>query len=216
MPGVWGSLVYNHLIIGTSLVIQWLRVCCAMQGTGVQSLDTRVLGPKCCIASKLAHHSHWACMPLEPVPQTDFLCRNEGKVLCAPTTQCCQNAETNTHIDIKENTGLDNLSPFYFWALIVTTLFLDPKAYHVAHSIPVCVLSYSVLSCIQLFVTPWTVGRQAPLRMGFPSREYWSGLPCPSPGDLPDPRIEPWVSCVSCIGRRILCHCTTWESPIPT
>ena len=130
-------------------------------------------------------------MPLEPVPQADFLCCNEGKVLCAPMTQCCQNGETNTHIDIKENTGLDNLSPFYFCALIVTTLFLDPKAYHVAHSIPVCVLSYSVLSCIQLFVTPWTVGRQAPLPMGFPSEEYWSGLPCPSPGDLPDPRTEP-------------------------
>ena len=41
------------------------------------------------------------------------------------------------------------------------------------------------------FVTPWTVVRQAPLSLGFPRQEYWSGLPLPSPGDLPDPGIEP-------------------------
>ena len=40
-------------------------------------------------------------------------------------------------------------------------------------------------------VTPWTVACQAPLSMGFPRQEYWSGLPFPSPGDLPNPRIEP-------------------------
>ena len=46
------------------------------------------------------------------------------------------------------------------------------------------------LSHIQLFETLWTVARQAPLSMGFSRQEYWSGLPCPSPGDLPDPGIE--------------------------
>ena len=40
-------------------------------------------------------------------------------------------------------------------------------------------------------MTPWTVGHQAPLSMGFPRPEYWSGLPFPSPGDLPDPGNEP-------------------------
>ena len=40
-------------------------------------------------------------------------------------------------------------------------------------------------------VTPWTVACQAPLSMGFSRQEYWSGLPFPSPGDLPDPGIEP-------------------------
>ena len=39
--------------------------------------------------------------------------------------------------------------------------------------------------------TPWTVARQAPLSMGFSRQEYWSGLPFPSAGDLPDPGIEP-------------------------
>ena len=40
-------------------------------------------------------------------------------------------------------------------------------------------------------VTPWTVDQQVPLSMGFPRQECWSGLPVPSPGDLPDPGIEP-------------------------
>ena len=40
-------------------------------------------------------------------------------------------------------------------------------------------------------MTPWTVARQAPLSMGFSRLEYWSGLPFPSPGDLPDPGTEP-------------------------
>ena len=48
-----------------------------------------------------------------------------------------------------------------------------------------------MLSHVQLFVTPWTVAHQAPLSLGFSRQEYWSGLPFPSPGDLPDPGIEP-------------------------
>ena len=40
-------------------------------------------------------------------------------------------------------------------------------------------------------MTPWTVARQAPMSIGFPREEYWSGLPFPSTGDLPDPGIEP-------------------------
>ena len=47
------------------------------------------------------------------------------------------------------------------------------------------------LSCVRLFAAPWTVAHQAPLSMGFSRPEYWNGLPFPSPGDLPDPGIEP-------------------------
>ena len=47
------------------------------------------------------------------------------------------------------------------------------------------------LSRVQLFAAPWTVAHQAPPSMGFSRQEYWSGLPFPSPGDLPDPGIEP-------------------------
>jgi len=48
-----------------------------------------------------------------------------------------------------------------------------------------------LLSRVQLFATPWTVAYQAPLSMGFSRQECWSGLPFPSPGDLPNPGIEP-------------------------
>ena len=48
-----------------------------------------------------------------------------------------------------------------------------------------------LLSRVRLFATPWTVAHQAPLSMGFSRQEYWSGLPFPSPGDLPIPGIEP-------------------------
>ena len=47
------------------------------------------------------------------------------------------------------------------------------------------------LSCIQLFETLWTVAHQVPLSVEFPRQEYWSGLPFPLPGDLPNPGNEP-------------------------
>ena len=48
-----------------------------------------------------------------------------------------------------------------------------------------------LLSRVRLFATPWTVAYQAPPSIGFPRQKYWSGLPFLSPGDLPDPGIEP-------------------------
>ena len=53
----------------------------------------------------------------------------------------------------------------------------------------VCVLSHSVMS--DSFRTIWTVSCQDPLSMGFTRQEYWSGLPFPTPDDLPDPGFEP-------------------------
>ena len=47
------------------------------------------------------------------------------------------------------------------------------------------------LSHVRLFATPWTIAYQAPPSMGFSRQEYWSGWPFPSPGDLPNPEIEP-------------------------
>ena len=55
----------------------------------------------------------------------------------------------------------------------------------------------AVVSCfshVQLFLTPWTVALQDPMSMGFSRQEYWSGLPFPSPGDLPNPGTEPVLS----------------------
>ena len=51
--------------------------------------------------------------------------------------------------------------------------------------------SHKVLSCIQLLATPWTLAHQSPLSMGFSKQEYWSGFPCPPPGDLLNPGIKP-------------------------
>ena len=51
-------------------------------------------------------------------------------------------------------------------------------------------LLLSRFSLVQLFVIPWTIAHQAPLSMGFPKQEYWSGLPFPSPEDFPDPGIK--------------------------
>ena len=53
------------------------------------------------------------------------------------------------------------------------------------------------LSRVQLFATPWTLTHQALLSMGFPRQKYWSGLPFPSPGDLPDPGTESWSPALS-------------------
>ena len=55
-------------------------------------------------------------------------------------------------------------------------------------SVHACTISH--LSCVQLFATLLTVAHQAPLCMGFSRQEYWSGLPCPPPGDPPDPGLE--------------------------
>ena len=59
-------------------------------------------------------------------------------------------------------------------------------------------------------VAPWTIARWTPLSMGFSKQEYWSGLPCPSPVDLPDPGIEP-ASLGFPDGRCILDYWATWE-----
>ena len=72
------------------------------------------------------------------------------------------------------------------------------------------------------FVAPWTVACQAPLSMGFPRQEYWSGLSFPSPGDLPDPGMESVSPALAggfftrCATREAqLSLCTTATDPAP-
>ena len=69
--------------------------------------------------------------------------------------------------------------PFYHW-------HKDP----LHHCAIVCLYAQSV-GRVWPSATPWTVACQAPLSMAFPRQEHWSVLPFPTPGDLPDPRIEP-------------------------
>ena len=59
-----------------------------------------------------------------------------------------------------------------------------------------------MLSSVQLFAAPWTVAFQAPLSIGFPRQEYWSGLPIPPPGDLPDLRIQPMSPAAPALADR--------------
>ena len=66
-----------------------------------------------------------------------------------------------------------------------------------------------VFSCVRLFATPWAVARWPPLSMGFSRQEYWRGLPCLPPGDLPDPEIE--LGSPSLAGG-FLTSSTTWEA----
>ena len=75
----------------------------------------------------------------------------------------------------------------------------------------VCMLSR--FSHVQLFATLWTVAHQAPLSIGFSRQEYWSGLPCPSPGNLPDPGIEPVFLMSLALASGFFTTSATWEAP---
>ena len=81
----------------------------------------------------------------------------------------------------------------WFFAKATAVLHSHPQYMRVPVSPHQHLLLFVVLvtqSCLTL-LTQWTVAHQAPLSMGFSRQEYWSGLPCPPPGDLPDPGIEP-------------------------
>ena len=78
-----------------------------------------------------------------------------------------------------------------------------------------CIMYKYVLghfSCVRLFITPLTVFCQAPLSMGFSKQEYWSGLSCPPPGDLPDPGIKPDSLKSPALASGFFTTITTWEA----
>ena len=62
------------------------------------------------------------------------------------------------------------------------------------------------------FVTPWTVARQGRLPVGFSSKEHWTGLPCPPPGDLPEPGIKPGSLTSPVLAGELFTTSTTWEA----
>ena len=66
---------------------------------------------------------------------------------------------------------------------------------------------------VWLFATPWTVARQAPLSTGFSGQEYRSGLPFPTPRDLPDPEIEPMSLMSLALADGFFTTSATWEAP---
>ena len=73
-----------------------------------------------------------------------------------------------------------------------------------------------MLSCfsrVQRFKALWTVSLQAPLSMEFSKQDYWSGLPCPTPGDLPDPEIKPTSLTFLTLASRLFSTSARWEDP---
>ena len=87
-----------------------------------------------------------------------------------------------------QNAGVDSLS-------LLQGIFLTqgsnsglPHCRWILYQLSVCVLSR--FSHVRHCETPWTIAHQAPLSVGFSRQEYWSGLPCPSPGNLPHPGIK--------------------------
>ena len=76
-------------------------------------------------------------------------------------------------------------------------------------------LPYAVLVCsiVADSVTPWTVAHQAPLSMEFSRQEYLSGLPFPTPEDLPNPGIKPVSLASLALASRFFTTSTTWEAP---
>ena len=72
----------------------------------------------------------------------------------------------------------------------------------------------SRFSCVRLFVTLWTIARQAPLSTGVSKQEYWSGLPRPPPGNLPDPGIEPESLTSPALAGGFFTTSAPWEAPV--
>ena len=73
-----------------------------------------------------------------------------------------------------------------------------------------CVLSS--FCGVQLFVILWTIARWVPLSLGFSRQGYWSGLPCPPPGNLPDPGIEPSSLMSPALAGGFFTTNATWET----
>ena len=153
------------------LVAQMVKNLPATQETRVRSLDWEVP-----LEKGMAIHSSILAWRIPGIEKS-------GGLQSVGSQRVGHNWATNTHTHTHTHTHI-----------ITTQLrhlqFLSLRNGDTAEDIRCC-CCYTVFSCVQLFVTPWTVAGQAPLCLGFPRQEYWAGLPLPSPGDLPDPGTEP-------------------------
>ena len=85
-----------------------------------------------------------------------------------------------------ESNGQQWIEKILTWSFTPETVWKHCNMVLCVHA---CMVSH--VSHVRLFASPWTVARQAPLSTGFSRQDSWSGLPCPPPGDLPDPGTEP-------------------------
>ena len=121
-------------------------------------------------------------------------------LLAIPQTSCygLGVSSWNSYFEVLSSSTLE-CDLFFGNRIIVDVISLvKTKPFGVA-CVRMCMLSR--FSRVRLFATLWTTAHRAPLSMGFSMQEYWSGLPCPTPGNLPDPRVKP-TSHVSCLAGR--------------
>ena len=124
--------------------------------------------------------------------------RQSGKETgCAVLSSCCHTrVYTHTVLAKSQPTRSIPLS----WSL--------QSAGGCRHEVCACVLSH--FSHVQLLATLWTVAHQDPLSMRFFRQEYWSGLPCPPPGDFPNPEIKPMSLTSPALAGGFSATSTTW------
>ena len=127
--------------------------------------------------------------------------------------QFCQFLLHKFYISIFGNTYLGLLcllGGLIFLSLYNVSLYLLIVIFYILKSL-LCACMLNCFSYVQLFAALWTVTRQAPLPMGFSRQEYQSGLPCPSPGDFPDPEVEPMSLMSPALSSRFFTTSTTWK-----
>ena len=105
------------------------------------------------------------------------------------------------------------LSCSFLWNIFFCSLILPNSLGLLLYGRWVGYVSWSCRSgLVQIFVASWTVAHQAPLSMEFSRQEHWSKLPFPTPGDLPDPGIEPMALASPALAGRFFTTTSTWES----
>ena len=126
----------------------------------------------------------------------------------------------------KELDMIERLSHSFFYIVPAPHMHSLPRYHHPPSEWSVCYhgrtyvidtqrIHVYLLSRDQLFVTPQTAALQAPLFIGFSRQEYWSGLPFPPPGDLPDPGIEPKYLGSPALVVGFFTNHATWEAQSP-
>ena len=108
--------------------------------------------------------------------------------------------------------GLSPSNPQWKLADPSLSCLASPPPFQQFLCVCVCVCVSGHFSCVQLFVSLWTVAHQAPQSMGFSRQEYWSGLPFLPPGDLPDSGIEPVSPVSPALAGGFFTTSTAWET----
>ena len=123
---------------------------------------------------------------------------------------CGRWVKSNHHlllwINFYGNTAPPNLFTYYLWLLSLH----KGRVKKLPQILCLCMLSH--FCHVWLFATLWIVTHQAPLSMGFSKQEYWSGLPCPPPGDFPNPGIEHTSLVLPALAGGFFTTSATWEA----